>query len=97
MALALTDREVREGLVDGQDVARRVVRELFGRLQVVVRDDVIARVDALSIKQASKQRVSSVPTAHAGAGLRTHRPLVVLHRVVDPPVLLAVRRRELPR
>ena len=40
-------REVREGLVDGQDVARRVVRELFRRLQVVVRDDVIARVDAL--------------------------------------------------
>ena len=31
--------------------------------------------------------------AHGG----THRPLVVLDRGVDPPVLLPVRRRELAR
>ena len=44
---ALTEREMREGLVDGQDVARGVERGLFWRLEVVVRDDVVVRVDAL--------------------------------------------------
>ncbi len=86
----LTDGKMREGLVDGQDVARGIVRELFRRLQVIVRDHVIARIDTLP----AKQHVSSTPTVHTAAS-RTHRPLVVLHRVVDPPVLLAVRRREL--
>ena len=46
--VALTDRKVREGLVDGQDVARGIIRGLFQGLQVIVRNDVIARVHALS-------------------------------------------------
>ena len=46
--MRLTDGEVREGLVDGQDVARGAVRGLFGGLEVVVRDDVVVRVDALA-------------------------------------------------
>ena len=53
LVLVLTDREVCEGLVDGEDVARRVVRELFWWLQVVVRDDVVARVDALRARVSS--------------------------------------------
>ena len=57
---ARTDCEVREGFVDGEDVARRGVCGLFWRLQVVVRHDVIARIDALcpqSIPVEQKPRI----------------------------------------
>ena len=46
--LGLTNRKVREGLVNCQNVARGVVSGLFGGFQLVVRDDIIARIDALS-------------------------------------------------
>lgn len=45
--ITLTHRHVREGFVDGEHVARCVVRGLFWGLQRVVRDDVVPRVDTL--------------------------------------------------
>ena len=91
----LTDGEVREGLVDGQHVARGAVRGLFGGLEVVVRDDVVVRVDALAGRgRASVLRLALADWRRGGT---TYRPLLALHRAVYPAVLLAVRSRELAR
>ncbi len=51
--VTLTDRQVREGFVDGEHVTRSVVRGLFWGLQGVVCDDVVPRVNTLPCLSAS--------------------------------------------